>query len=119
LIEFLKEEINVETKEDGTVVKVIYGIERIPDIMALKEMEEYKDDLNVDRLVALAALIAFAKVQQASRGYKKRIETLNKKDLQKSKDLFKLNNSPFRHIGHNKSSNNSMYPPRSPFKNLK
>lgn len=119
LIEFLKEEIDVETKEDGTIVKVKYGIERIPDIMAMKEMEEYKDDVNVDRLVALAALIAFAKVQQASRGYKKRVETLNKKDLQKSQDLFKLNNSPFRHIGYNKSSSNSMRPPRNPFKNMR
>lgn len=119
LIEFLKEEIDIETKEDGTIVKVMYGIERIPDIMAMKEMQAYNDDVNVDRLVSLAALIAFAKVQQANRGYKKRVETLNKKDLQKSQDLFKLNNSPFRHIGHSKSSSNGMRPPRNPFKNIR
>lgn len=118
MIEFLKEEIDVETKEDGTIVKIKYGIERIPDIMVMKEMQAYDGDVNVDRLVALSALIAFAKVQQANRGYRKRVETLNKKDLQKSQDLFKLNNSPFRHIGHSKSTS-SMRPPRNPFKNMR
>ncbi|MBK7819471.1 MAG: hypothetical protein IPJ60_19460 [Sphingobacteriaceae bacterium] len=58
LIQFLMEEIDHETKEDGTIVKTTYGIERIPDIMAMAEMAAYQEGLNVDRLVALAALIA-------------------------------------------------------------
>ena len=32
-INFLKEELDTITKPDGTVVKTIYGIERIPDIL--------------------------------------------------------------------------------------
>lgn len=118
LIEFLKEEIDVETKEDGTIVRTAYGIERIPDPMALKEMESYTDDLNVDRLVSLAALIAFAKVQQANRGIRKRVEILDKKHLEKSENLYKLNNNPFRHIGMGGGSTGKR-PPRNPFKNIR
>ena len=118
LIEFLKEEIDVETKEDGTIVKRVYGIERIPDIMAMVEMEAYEEGVNVDRLVSLAALVAFAKVQQANRGYKKRVEYKDTKHLQKSDNLFKLSNSAFRHIGNN-SKISSMRPPKNMFKNIK
>ena len=69
-------------------------------------------------LVALAALIAFAKVQQANRGYRKRVETTDKKHLEKSANLFKLNTSPFRHIGHG-TGGIGKRPPRNPFKNMK
>ena len=68
-IEFLKEEIDIETDADGTITKRIFGIERIPDIMLMKEMQAYQPGVNVDRLVSFAALIGFAKVQQANRGY--------------------------------------------------
>ena len=119
LIEFLREEIDIETKEDGTIVKTVYGIERIPDIMAMKEMEAYNDTINVDRLVALAALISFAKVQQANRGYRKRVEVLDKKHLEKSANLFKLNTNPFKHLGRSRSHNESMRHSRSPFKNIR
>jgi hypothetical protein len=118
LIEYLKEEIDQITKEDGTIVKRRYGIERIPDIMAIIEMEKYQDGINVDRLVALASLIAFAKVQQANRGYRKRVEHINTKPLEKSKNLFKLDNSPFRHIGKGSSSSGKKAP-RNPFKNIR
>ena len=119
LIGYLTEEIDVETKEDGTVVKTTYGIERIPDKMAMEEMKAYDGTINVDRLVALAALIAFAKVQQANKGFKKRVETLNDKHLQKSSNLFKLTTSPFRHIGMGSGNKGSQRPSRNPFKNIK
>lgn len=118
LIQFLSEEIDHETKEDGTIVRTTYGIERIPDIMAMMEMQAYQDGLNVDRLVALAALVAFAKVQESNRGYKKRVENLDKKDLQKSENLYKLKHTPFRHIGMGNSIGGKR-PPRNPFKNLR
>lgn len=118
LIEFLKEELDTETKDDGTIVKTVYGIERVPDIMAMKEMQNYAPGVNVDRLVALAALISFAKVQQANRGYKKRIENTDKKHLEKSANLFKLSVSPFRHMG-GSGSHNGKTPSRSPFKNIR
>ena len=38
-VQFLEEEIHHETKTDGEIVKTTYGIERIPDIRLLKEMQ--------------------------------------------------------------------------------
>jgi hypothetical protein len=117
-IEFLKEELDHETKPDGEIVKTIYGVERIPDIMLLKEMQAYRDGVNVDRLVAFCALVAFAKVQQSNRGLTKRIEHGDKK-LDNSKKFSKLNWGPFRHIGSSGRNSNGMKIARSPFKNLK
>jgi hypothetical protein len=118
-IQYLKEVLDVITKDDGEVVKTIYGVERIPDIMLLKEMMAYHDGLNVDRLVTYCALIAFAKVQQANRGYSKRTETTENAKGLESKDKFsKLNMSPFRHLGGNKAFKN-VHMPRQAFRNLK
>ncbi len=118
-IEFLKEELDHETLPDGTIVKTIYGVERIPDAMLLREMAAYRDGLNVDRLVAFCALIAFAKVQQSNRGISKRVE-VTKQDLDTSKKFSKLNYTPFRHIGGgSNSSSSAMRPSRNPFKNIR
>jgi hypothetical protein len=116
-IEFLQEELDYETLADGTIVKTIYGVERIPDPMLLKEMKDYRDGLNVDRLVAFCSLVAFAKVQTSNRGYAKRIET--KEKLENSQKFSKLNWGAFRHIGRTNSSNPMTSPKRSAFKNLK
>jgi len=118
-IEYTKEELDVETKTDGTIVKTKYGIERIPDPMLLKEMQEYAAGVNVDRLVSFAALVGFMRIQQSNRGYSKRVIMDDAaKNLQKSENLFKLNRSPFRHMGGNKISNRTDFK-RSAFKNLK
>lgn len=116
-IEFLQEELDVETEPDGTIKKVIYGVERIPDPMLLKEMQAYQDGVNVDRLVAFCSLVAFAKVQQANRGMSKRTEVTNI-HLDNSQKFSKLNYSPFRHIGTNKGGS-SMRSPRSAFRNIR
>ena len=118
-IEYTKEELDVETKTDGTIVRTKYGIERIPDPMLLKEMQEYADGVNVDRLVSFAALVAFMRIQQSNRGYSKRVVMDDAaKNLQKSENLFKLNKNPFRHVGGNRLPNRSNNK-RSPFNNLK
>jgi hypothetical protein len=116
-IEFLKEELDHDTKSDGEIIHTTYGVERIPDPMLLTEMKAYQDGVNVDRLVAFCALIAFAKVQQSNRGYAKRVEYADKK-LENSQKFSKLNWGPFRHIGGSKPTN-SQSPPRNPFKNLR
>jgi len=119
-IEFTKEEIDVETKEDGTVVRKTYGIERIPDPMLIKEMREYADGVNVDRLVSFAALVAFMRIQESNRGYRKRtILDDDAKKLEKSKNLYKLKSSPFKHIGNKYKKFKSGSFKRSPFKNIK
>lgn len=116
-IEFLKEEIDVTTKEDGSVVKKTYGIERIPDIMLMKEMQAYQPGVNVDRLVSFAALISFAKVQQSNRGYAKRVDNESGLELDNNQKLYKLNMSPFRHIGG--SGGNFSKVRKSAFKNFR
>ena len=106
-IEYCKEELDQELKTDGTVVRTTYGIERIPDPMLITEMREYAYGVNVDRLVSFAALVAFMHIQQSNRGYTKRtIMDDAAKNLQKSENLFKLNKSPFKHMG-NKMMNSS------------
>ena len=119
-IEFVREELDQETKEDGTVVKTTYGIERIPDPMLIKEMQEYADGVNVDRLVSFVALVSFMRIQESNRGYTKQvIRDDAAKKLQKSENLFKLNSSPFTHMGRKRKTMNGKSIKRSAFKNIK
>lgn len=118
LISWLTEEINQEIDDDGEIKNTTYGIERLPDYMALVEMEQYRPGVNVDRLVSLAALIAFAKVQQSNRGYSKRVDDERTKKLQNSENLYKLNNSPFRHMGRGNSAPGRKVP-RMPYRRFK
>jgi hypothetical protein len=118
-IEYLKEELDVETKPDGTIVRTKYGVERIPDPMLLEEMAAYEEGLNVDRLVSFAALVAFMRIQHANRGYSKRVVMDDAaKNLQKSENLYKLSKSPFRNIG-GKKPVEGYKRIKSAFKNLK
>jgi len=119
LVEWVSEVIDTETDENGDITKKIYGISRIPDAMAMEEMVAYRDGVNVDRLVSLASLIAFAKIQQANRGYMKRVENETGKDLEMSPNLYKLESSPFRNIGKGSLPSNSKYRKRTGFKHLK
>ena len=118
-IEYLKEEIDVETDSDGTILKRRYGVERVPDVMLMKEMQAYQPGVNVDRLVSFAALISFAKVQQANRGYQKRIDNESSVKLDNTQKMTKLNMSPFRHIGGNRKGIMGGKGKRSAFKNLR
>jgi len=116
-IEFLREVIDEETDINGVVINQTLGVERIPDPMLIKEMLAYYPGLNVDRLVAFGALIAFAKIQQSNRGYSKRQES-EENSLVKSDNFSKLKYSPFKNIGQNRSRNTNR-PSRSGFKNYK
>lgn len=119
VIEYTREELDTITKEDGTIVKTTYGIERIPDVMLLKEMQAYHEGLNVDRLVAFSALVAFMKIQLSNRGFlKRKIMDDAAKNLQKSENLYKLSSSPFRHMGKGSTSLGQGIR-RSAFKNFK
>jgi hypothetical protein len=119
-INYLTEEIDTETKPDGTIVKTTHGVERVMDPVLLKEMQQYREGLNVDRLVAFCALVAFAKVQQSNRGLPHKVETETKpgQNPKKSDNLSKLNISPFRNLGKPVSTGNSKVL-RQAFRNLK
>ena len=117
-IEFLREVIDEDLDENGNVMTNTLGIERIPDPMLLKEMLAYYPGLNVDRLVAFGALVAFVRIQQSNRGYTKRRESEDN-SLVNSEKFSKLKYSgPFRNIGRNKAFGSSKKR-RSGFKNIK
>lgn len=116
-VQFLEEEIDREVDEDGTIKRITFGVERIPDIMILKEMQEYREGVNVDRLITFCSLVAFAKVQQSNRGYTKRIEKEHKPLVNSNKNG-NLIMSPFNNIG---QPNRKMTPTRkrSAFRKLR
>lgn len=115
-VQFTQEVLDQEIDERGIIKSTTYGIERIPDPMILQEMLAYKSGLNVDRLVAYCALVAFAKVQFSNIGIRKKLEIQDDK-IYKPEKMTKLIVSPFRHMGTNKSLNTGMR--RSAFRNLK
>ena len=116
-IEFLREDIDEELDIEGNIISTTKGATRIPDPMLIKEMLAYYPGLNVDRLVAFSALVAFAKIQQSNRGYAKRVEK-NENSLDNSKKFHKLKYSPFRNIGRKKTINGQRMR-RTGFKNLR
>jgi len=74
----------------------------------------------VDRLVSFAAMVAFMRIQHANRGYSKRVIMDDaSKNLQKSNNLFKLNRTPFRHMGQGSKVINGQVFNKSAFKNFK
>ena len=117
-IEFLREDIDEELDIDGNIISTTKGVTRIPDKMLLTEMLAYYPGLNVDRLVAFSALVAFAKIQQSNRGYAKRKESNIDNSLQKSENLYKLKYSPFSNMGKRKSMRTKGVR-RSGFKNFR
>lgn len=119
-IEFLSEQIDQEVKENGDIVKTVYGVERIPDIMLLKEMLAYYDGLNVDRIIAYCALVSFVKIQQAARGYAVDVERVQNREVSHN-NIYDKNPSFFKNIGRGSiSSSDSPYNVVKPmFKNIK
>jgi hypothetical protein len=118
-VQFLEEEIDKEVEEDGTVKRITFGVERIPDIMILKEMLAYRDGVNVDRLISFCALVSFAAVQQSNRGFTKRIEK-EEKHLDNTGKKGNLFMSPFNNIGNqNKKVSMRKGSHRRAFKHMK
>ncbi len=119
LLEWLKEVVDQEEDVEGNIIKKFYGIRRIPDMMAMVEMEAYRDGVNVDRLIALGALIAFVKIQQTNRGITTRQENELEDNLHKSENLYKLKSSPFTNIGKGKAQDSLYKKSRSITKRLR
>lgn len=118
LIEWLKEVVDEDIEDDGTITRKHYGIRRVPDKMAMLEMEAYRPGVNVDRLVSLASLIAFVKIREANSNRPIRIENEIDNNLQNSDNLYKLNRGAFRNLGKSKKSSMTSKRGRSPFKHI-
>lgn len=97
-IDFLSEELMHTYKSNGDILGTIYGVTRIPDIMLLKEMQQYQEKGNFDRIIAYVALIAFAKKQQAERGVKKLVRRDDRPTESQRIPIFDRS-SPFKSIG--------------------
>jgi hypothetical protein len=60
ILTYLKEPIGYEYEEDGlTIKRVIYGLERILDRGLIKELIEYNDEDNFDRVTAFRGLMLY------------------------------------------------------------
>jgi len=119
LIEYVSEVVDEDLNEDGTTKRKHFGVQRIPDIMAMVEMENYQEGVNVDRLVSLAALIAFVKVRESNVSKPVRVENEIEDNLQNTENFHKLKSSAFRNIGRKRGSGNNSKPRRSPFKRIR
>lgn len=67
IIEFLKEDLGVEKKSDGEVLRTIRGVERIPDMRLIKELQGFTDEKgNYDQIITLALVLLLAKTYQTN-----------------------------------------------------
>lgn len=106
-----------EIDDFGVIKKKFFGIRRIPDMMVHKEMLGYGQE-NVDRLVSLAALIAFVKIQQSNTEKPVRVENDIEQNLENSQKMTKLDRTMFRNLEASHKNQASQKKPRSPFKRL-
>ena len=119
-VEYVKEEIDKEIDESGEITNIKYGVERIPDIMILKEMMGYRDGVNVDRLITYCSLVAFAKIQKTNRGFTKRVEKEDNNLDNSNKNGILLRRSPFSNISNSgKQKSTKKIRQRNPFKNFR
>ena len=80
-------------------------------------MEEYKKDLNVDRLITFCSLVTFVAIQNANRGYRKQVKDKSNTMLENQKEMYKLKRSMFSNIGRNRETSSRKV--RRPYKNLR
>jgi group I intron endonuclease len=126
VIEILENSIKIKIKNQESNIQTV-SANTYPDIknFTLDQTENslvINSDILIDGIqsVSFAALVAFAKVQQANRGYKKRYEeTGTAKNLDNRNNFSKLNMSPFRHMGGSGSRFSGMKIPKQPFRNLR
>jgi len=111
-VESLSEELETECDEEGKIIKVRYGVERIPFIWLLKEMQQYQAGGNYDRIIAYCALIAFAKIQQSKLEIRRRVERTEEAPAQSQRITQQL----FRSMGRKGTSTNTTK--TSPFRSI-
>lgn len=92
--DYMMEEIDVIRKEDGEVVKVVYGVERINDTALLQEAKMYREGLNTDRLISFGLALSLTK-HYVVNGLVNRIDKQEEKD---KKNVPRPTRSFFRNI---------------------
>lgn len=101
-VEWMQEALEtVDEVTEGEAVKKVttrYGVERIgPDIILLKEMEDYQEGKNADAIISFCALIAFVKSQVANfRPVTRKEQT---EEIKVKKKVTTLHRSAFNNMG--------------------
>ena len=79
--DYITEELDHIRKENGEVVKTIYGIERITDLGLLEELKEYRDGVNTDRLISFGLALSVAKHYAVNGALVRKDETKKKDEV--------------------------------------
>lgn len=93
LIAYVEEEIGVRFNKETGKSTTIYGVERIKDLMLLKEMLNYTPKTNVDRIMSMCITLLAAK-SNTNRGLKVKTPTtidIHKKSVNYSSQLANSN----------------------------
>lgn len=121
IIEYLKEsQDTVFDETTGEVIKTVKGVDRIRDYMALYEMREYVEDLNVDRMMALGYALMAGRSQ--AQHFDLSVQTDKLDYVEENKRInSKVVNTAFS--GYNKGAiffnNPELVKYKTPFRNLK
>lgn len=90
IIEYIKEETSVEHKADGSVLRTIYGVEKVPDARLIKELLSFDPDKgNYDQIITFGLVLALAKSRQANGLIKKIIESSTDETQKRMKEIYK------------------------------
>jgi len=111
LIDYVREVIGEEVDEDKNVMRKIFGVQRITDIMAIEEMKKFNELKNKDRLISLSALVAYVKVLTSNYGYVRVDKQDSDNNFETPKKSVNLNVRNLNYVKVN--------PYRSYFKNIK
>ncbi len=124
-IEFLSHKISSKVRSDneGNEKEIVqYGVERIPFVELIHEMQEYGPKGNFDRLKAFGILCGFLKAQEAKLGKLSKIEKpieVDRDAEEEAKKIMKamLTRQPFRNMGKPSSGTKSLIK-RTAFRNM-
>jgi len=113
-LDYIKEEIGTLHKSDGSTLKTVYGVEKVPDRMLIKEWlgydpEKRKKKSNYDSMVSFGLALALAKARQANHLFSKVDESKDKtpvvvrttsynKPIIKSRSLNRRNRKGFKNL---------------------
>jgi hypothetical protein len=81
--EYISDELDYVTKDDGSRMRTIYGVERIQDVALLEEIKQYVDGLNVDRIIAFGLAQSMAKVYMVNGIISRKSEIKEKEEFVK------------------------------------
>jgi hypothetical protein len=135
-INYISQALLTTYKDDGTVERVKYAVETIPDIWLLKEMQQYQvgDGRNYDRIITYCALVAFVGLRLSNMPgmYTEVINSTSNGSTDSKKlgsmdsvRIFKENTQTFRNLlgqlddSSSHRADYSKYKKRSAFKHLK